>query len=424
MMLACIPFLLAFQAAAEAPTEVPRFEVREGSHVMVWHDQVVLRDLSLEKDGVPLGFQPDMVRFKESNGGYLIRGANKEANQLRFRATFALSYEPQIRSSVPPGEGIAQFLIGRQATTVSDLLIDPASGWALQAPDCLDLAFWQEGGPAELDIRLKQKAVLRMGKASSWLGDQTDAPLNALRERVAKDFSAREQAVSAELRQILESELPGELSIDAVSPSAARFADDQPLLANFRIASPNSDVRFDLVILHNPGIGPRDMRIDYASLGWEKPKRQRIAVRFPDGHCFGALKEGLEVTVPAQTWQVFVFRPPMPQGVMASSAGPLAELLTPWKWESSAPERAGTQAYRARYVCENVPKKGIWAIFSVAAGRTDPLRVTGVTDENGTSVAFVQDGPWFSFKLGPSESARRELSVLTRGRTTDPVDEE
>lgn len=396
--------------AASAP-EGLRFEERDGAPALLWGEHVLMRNPALMRSGLPVDFDAARIRFEAAGDGYRVLPADPADADLHLVGTFALSFQPElIQLAAGSGEAL-QFVIGRVASESCDALVAPESGLALVAPGCMQLDFWLQGGPAELRIKLDEQPLLRLIDAPQ----RSEALLTKVRGQLRAALSDDKTPLPPEVEQMMFAPLPEPWQR---VPLAAQATLDpaRPLVVNLRVADTGRAPAFDLLLFHNPDDAPRQMTVDFVELGWEKPRRDRFAVLYPDGDCLGIVERTLTVDVPAGGWTIASLRYRMPRGVIASSDGPLAPLLLPWEWQQLVAAPTGVMEVETTWAAPARGDNAGWLVLSVADGRRAPLEVGTVLDEQDRELEFSQNGAWARVMRQASEAETRELTVRFQGR--------
>lgn len=396
--------------------ELPRIEVVDQVPMLMWGEHTVLRDLRFVVKGQVLPFDAARVRIEADGVRARFVPATPADEQLVLRGTFALDYEPIIQQSTVPGANAPlQFVVGRVASELCDLLIAREGGLALHAPGCLDLGFWLEGGPAEVRLKLRDAPSIDLIPAP----DAQDQALPGLRQALSERFAAAKREVPADLQDLWFTPLPDELSRRALAPTAA-VALDQPRVINLRVGARPDQAAFDVLMLHNPTEQAQTMEVDFAALGWERPKRQRLVVLNEDGSHLGVVTERCAVQVPARGHALVTVRNIMPRGMIASSDGPLAPIRSPWVWKSLSSAPSGVVRFRSGWECHKHSGAAGWAVFSVADGRRAPFFIGGASEilgeEESQGLVYAQDNELLKLEIPAGKAGKRSLELEFTGR--------
>ena len=189
------PYSLAHAQDASAELvagELPRIEVIDQVPMLMWGEHTVLRDLRFVVKGQVLPFDAARVRIEADGDRGRILPAGPADEQLVLRGTFALDYEPIIQQASHPGvDAPLQFVVGRVASELCDLLIAREHNLALHAPGCLDLNFWLEGGPAEVRLKLRDAPSIDLIPAPRAEDAALPGLRSALRDRLRTLGSGR-----------------------------------------------------------------------------------------------------------------------------------------------------------------------------------------------------------------------------------------
>lgn len=410
------------EASAEVvANELPRIEVVDQVPMLMWGEHTVLRDLRFVVKGQVLPFDAARVKIEADGQRARFLPASPEDEQLVLRGTFALDYEPIIQqSTLPAPDAPLQFVVGRVASELCDLLIATEDRLALHAPDCLDLDFWLEGGPAEVRLKLRDAPSIDLIPAPV----AEDQALPSLRQAINERFAAAKREVPADLQDLWFTPLPDSLSRRALAPSAS-VALDQARVINLRVGARPDQTAFDVLMLHNPTDQTQSMEIDFTALGWEKPKRQRLVVLNEDGSHLGAVAERCTIQVPAGGHSIVTLRNIMPRGMVASSDGPLAPVRTPWTWKSLTSAPSGVVRFRSNWVCRNHSGETGWVLFSVADGRRAPFFISEANelvkpkDREAIGLSLDQANALVRVLIPAGTAGKREIELAYTGRVGD-----
>lgn len=407
----------AQEAQAEwVPGELPRIEVIDQVPMLMWGEHTVLRDLRFVVKGQTLPFDPTRIKIEADGTRARFLPASVADDGLVLRGTFALDYEPIIQQ-LRAGDADAplQFVVGRVASELCDLLIAREGGLALHAPGCLDLDFWLEGGPAEVRLKLRDAPSLDLIAAPP----SKDHALPALRATLRARFEAAKRAVPADLEDLWFTALPDGLSRRALAPTATVQL-DQPRVINLRVGARPDQAAFDVLMLHNPSDKAQSMEVDFAALGWEKPRRQRLVVLNEDGSHLGVVTERCSIQVPARGHALVTIRNVMPRAMLASSDGPLAPIRSPWVWKSLSSAPSGIVRFRSRWQCRNHDGSAGWVVFSVADGREAPYLIGAarelLADNQSVDLSYAQDSELIRIAIPAGEAGKRSLEMNFTGR--------
>ncbi|MAW59553.1 MAG: hypothetical protein CMJ94_01815 [Planctomycetes bacterium] len=406
------PALAQEPAKLAVPTELPRLEVVDQVPFLLWGEHTVLRDLRFVSKGQTFPFDPARVRIEADGSGARFVPASAEDEGLVIRGTFALDYDPLIlQSQLASPEAPVQFVIGRVASELCDLLATREGGLALHAPGCLDLNFWLEGGPAELRLKLRERPTLQLIPTPP----TEDRALAGLRSGLRQAATETKRSLRPSIEELWFASLPDKLERRALAPTVVADL-SQPRIFNLRVGALPDQAAFDVLMLHNPTAETRTMKVDYAALGWERPKRQRFVVLNEDGSSLGTLADGFELRVPPRGQTLVTLRTVMPRGMVASSAGPLAPMLEPWLWKSLTAAASGIVRFDSTWACRAHSGQAGWVVFSVADGRNNPYRVEKAELEQGSEVEVEQQGALVLLRLPASEPGTRSLLLKYVGR--------
>lgn len=424
-LLSSLPASPAPSAAAALPKQEPttapaavslegeaRFDEVDGVSVLMWGEHTVLRDLRYFSKGQTLPFDPARVQLEQNGQLLQFRPTSDADRTLVLQATFAVDYAPTIVQSAAPTDGILQYGIGRSASERCDLLIAAQAGLALRAPGSLALDYWLAGGPAELHLKLRQEPTIELQQAPS---KQEGLNLDWLKLALLETFKKRELPFPAALEELFIHPLPKGMERRAFAPNAAATL-AQPTLINVRVGELPDVPAFDIVLVMNPTDEVLTQRVDFAALGWDKPKRQRIVIQLDDGSSLGVVREGFDLAVPARGYAMATLRAPMPRGLIANSDGPLAPLLRPWTFESLTAAQSGVVDFWSTWKVATPNAEGGWAVFSVADGRDAPFRVGVAEDEQENGLVFRQQDALLFLELPAVQAAEWLVRLHFDGR--------
>ena len=416
-LLSPLGLVSAQEASAELVAgEMPRIEIVDQVPMLMWGEHTVLRDLRFVVKGQVLPFDAARVKIEADGDRARFLPASPADEQLVLRGTFALDYEPIIQQLTVPGDAAPlQFVIGRIASELCDLLIAREGGLALHAPGCLDLDFWLEGGPAEVRLKLRDAPSIDLIPAPQ----AKDTALPGLRDALREHFAAAKRELPSDLEDLWFTPLPDGLARRALAPSALVQL-DQPRVINLRVGARPDQAAFDVLMLHNPGDKAQAIEVDFASLGWEKPKRQRLVVLNEDGSHLGVVSERCTIQVPARGHALVTIRNIMPRGMVASSESPLAPIRSPWVWKSLSSAPSGVVRFRSDWECRKHSGEAGWAIFAVADGRRAPYFIGGakefLADEETQELDYAQDNEILKLEIPAGNAGKRSLELKFTGR--------
>ncbi|MCH2100463.1 MAG: hypothetical protein MK209_00855 [Planctomycetes bacterium] len=420
LLLASPGFAPAQEASAEiVPAELPRIEIVDQVPTLMWGEHMVLRDLRFVVKGQVLPFDPARVKIETDGDRARFVPASVSDEQLVMRGTFALDYEPIIQqANLPTADAPLQFVIGRVASELCDLLITREGGLALHAPGCLDLDFWLEGGPAEVRLKLRDSPSIDLIRAPQ----AQDAALPSLRKALSARFAEAKRQVPADLTDLWLTPLPSELKRRSLAPMA-KASLDQPRIVNLRVGALPDQAAFDLLMLHNPSDQAQNMEVDFEALGWERPKRQRLVVLNEDGSDLGILSERFSLLVPAHGYAIITVRNVMPRGMLASSDGPLAPIRSPWIWSSLTSAPSGVVRFQSGWQCRKHNGQSGWIVFSVADGRQAPFFIGGAREligkEDSADLKYRQNNQLLRLEIPAGNAGKRRLEIDFTGRIGD-----
>ena len=281
--------------------------------------------------------------------------------------------------------------IGRQVAEHINAIADVSRGLMLSLPTgSLDCSSWLEGG------KLRFQADMKTG------------------------FQFEISPLPAGIGQIAQVEgLPGPAlpkGWEARLMSTANAAPG-PNLVNLRVGKADPHPFFDVVLLHNPNKKAHQFKVDFEALGWERPKRWRIALDWTHGELLGTFRRELAVEVAGKSTTIVVVRYEMPRSIIATSLSPLSQVIAPWTWFSLSAAPSGSEEITCTYDAPKGPD-GEWIALSAADNRkAPPFKVLAISDENENKLKFSQKGALLLVqRLNKDALERRYLKVFSDGR--------
>jgi hypothetical protein len=299
---------------------------------------------------------------------------------------------PFVHGNLTSGQDPALSLaVGQQVSTQVHAIADVSRGLMLSLPKgSLDCSSWLEGGKLHFQADMKtgfQFKVLPLPAGIGQIAQVEGLPGPAL----PKGWEARMMS--------------------------SAHATKGPNLINLRVGKADPHPFFDVVLLHNPNKKAHQFKVDFEALGWERPKRWRIALDWTHGELLGTFRRELAVEVAGKSTTIVVVRYEMPRSIIATSLSPLSQVIAPWTWFSLSAAPSGSEEITCTYDAPKGPD-GEWIALSAADNRkAPPFKVLAISDENENKLKFSQKGALLLVqRLNKDAQERRYLKVFSDGR--------
>ena len=278
---------------------------------------------------------------------------------------------------------VQQSVVGLMTSEKCNAIANPDLGLMMIFPEgALDFSAWKEGGFITTHFTMPHGLALRVEPLPEGVGEM--------------------------------SELTQELRVRAISAPLPENVG--PTIHNTRVEAGESTATFDLLQLTNPGKEPYTFSVKFSDLGWDRPKRWRLAANWDVPELLGGFRRTFIQTVPGKTTTTFVLRPEMPRGVFAASSSPFSQRVLPWIWHSQSASLSGSSALTMSFEA-NQKNSATWVMLSMAdQGKTPPFEVGEVLDEKDRPLPFHQVGAAILIQGMKPSGDHRLLKIRTIGR--------